>query len=172
MIYVSAPHGPRTSLWVTSLGKESQGAGQSSVPVSGTLTTDQAHIVRIRLPTDTVVRRLFWANGATANTNTIQVGIYNDDLSTFLLGTATTSSGASALQFDNVTDTPIAAGRYWLALVCNGTTATVMRTSSATLRLGGSLYQMGSARPLPATLVPAAWSGTGVHVLFGFTSIA
>jgi len=169
MTYAPANQGIRTGLWVSTLGKESQTAGQASVPVSGTMTTDQAYIVRIVVPTPTIVKRLYWANGATASTNTVQVGIYNDDLSSFLLGTATTSSGASALQFDNVTDTAIRAGRYWLAIVLNGTTATLQRANNTTLRIG-SLYIMAAARPLPATLVPA--TGAGILPLFGFTSIA
>jgi hypothetical protein len=169
MSYAPAAQGIRTSTWVSTIGKESQTAGQASVPVSGTMTTDQAYIVRIIVPTATVVRRFYWANGATASTNTVQVGIYNDDLSTFLLGTATTSSGATALQFDNVTDTAIGAGRYWMAIVLNGTTATLQRANNATLRIG-DLYIMAAARPLPATLVPA--TGAGILPLFGFTSVA
>ena len=159
----------RTSLWVSSYGKETQAGGQASVPVSGTMSTDLAYIVRIFLPTPCVIARFYWANGATASTNTVQVGIYNDDLSAFLRGTATTASGASALQFDNVTDTMIPSGRYWMALVVNGTTTTLQRANSATLRFG-SIYNMAAARPLPTTLVPAA--SAGVHPMFGFTQIA
>lgn len=173
MIYTPAANGIRTSTWVSSVGKETMANGQFSAPVSATLTTDLAYIVRFFLPTPTVVRRFFWSNGATASTNTVQVGIYNDDLTSFLLGTATTASGASALQFDNVTDTSIAAGRYWMAVVVNGTTTTLMRVSAVTNH-GGALYSMAAARPLPATLVPAQVASTAgvVLPLFGFTSIA
>lgn len=173
MIYVPAESGIRTSLFVCSGGKETLGTANNSTPASATGTTDTAWIIRIQLPTPTVVRRFFWANGATASTNTVQVGIYNDDLSSFLLGTATTASGASALQFDNVTDTAISAGRYWMALVANGTTTTLIRNVAAFAH-GAGLYQMASARPLPATLVPAqAAANSGVYwPLFGFTSIA
>jgi hypothetical protein len=170
MLYSSAPAGIRTSLFVSSHGKETLGPGVVSTPVSATLTTDLGYIVRIVLPTSTVVRRLFWANGATASTNTVQVGIYNDDLTTFLLGTATLSAGANALQFDNVTDTAISAGRYWMAVVLNGATATLFRTSNTTNH--GGIYQMSAARPLPATLVPAAAGSAAVMPIFGFTSVA
>jgi hypothetical protein len=108
MMYMPASAGVRTSSWVSSFGKHSIANGANSAPVSGALTTDAASIIRIVLPTATVVRRFFWSNGATAATNTVQVGLYNDDLTSFLLGTATVASGTSALQFDNVTDTAIA----------------------------------------------------------------
>lgn len=173
MIYTPAAAGIRTSLFVCAGGKESAPSGLATSPVSGTMTTDQAVICRIVLPTPTVIKRFYWANGATASTNTVQVGIYYDDLTSLLLGTATTSSGANALQFDNVTDTAIAAGRYWMAIVLNGTTATLFRTATLTAR-GGAIYTMAAARPLPATLVPAVPAVTTAISLplFGFTSIA
>jgi hypothetical protein len=174
VIYTPAAAGIRTSLFVSSFSKETLNKGTISSPVSGTLTTDLAYIVRFVLPTPTVIRRYFWSNGATAATNTVQVGIYNDDLSTFLLGTATVASGTSALQFDNVTDTNIAAGRYWMACVVNGTTTTLMRQSTLTNH-GSAIYSMAAARPLPATLVPAVAAAANTAVvlpLFGFTSIA
>lgn len=173
MMYVPASTGIRTSLWVSSFGKETMTPGSNTAPASATLTTDLAYIVRIVLPTATVIRRFYWANGATAATNTVQIGVYNDNLTSFLLGTATTASGISALQFDNVTDTPISAGRYWMAMVVNGTTTTIMRVTAASNH-GSAIYSMASGRPLPSTLVPAqqATSAAVVVPLFGFTSIA
>jgi hypothetical protein len=156
------------------MGKETLSQGNQNAPASGTLTTDLAYIRRFYLPTPTIIRRFFWSNGATASTNTVQVGIYYDNLTSLLLGTATVASGTSALQFDNVTDTNIAAGRYWMALVVNGTTTTVMRQSNV-LAHGAPTYSMSAARPLPATLVPAIAAAAGSAVvipLFGFTSIA
>lgn len=172
-MYTPAANGLRTSLFVCSQGKEAMAHGLSGGIGSATLTTDLAYIVRIVLPTPTVVRRFHWSNGATASTNTVQVGIYNDDLTSFLLGTATTSSGANALQFDDVTDTPISAGRYWMAVVVSGGTATLMRSTSV-FSHGAAIYSMAAARPLPATLVPAqvAVNATVILPIFGFTSIA
>jgi hypothetical protein len=169
MLYSSAPAGIRTSLFVSSHGKETLGPGSSPPPVSATLTTDLGYIVRIVLPTSTVVRRFFWANGATASTNTVQVGIYNDDLTTFLLGTATLSAGANALQFDNVTDTPISAGRYWMAVVLNGTTATLFRASNTTNH--GGIYRWQRPAHCPRRWSPRLGSAA-VMPLFGFTSVA
>jgi hypothetical protein len=173
MFYSPAEQGIRSSSWVSSLGKETIAPPQSGVLSSGTLVTDQAFIRRFFLPTPTIIRRFWWSNGATAATNTVQVGIYYDNLTSLLLGTATVASGTSALQFDNVTDTNISAGRYWMALVVNGTTTTLMRGSNLGYH-GAAAYIMAAARPLPATLVPAAVaasSGTNIP-LFGFTSVA
>jgi hypothetical protein len=173
MIYTPASGGVRTSTWVSSQGKHTLGSGGHVSPASAAFTTDMANIVRFVLPTATVIRRFYWSNGATAATNTVQVGIYNDDLTSFLLGTATVASGTNALQFDNVTDTAIGAGRYWMALVVNGASATIMRCSALGYH-GSGFYTMAAARPLPATLVPAAVAvatSPGIP-LFGFTSIA
>jgi hypothetical protein len=171
VIYSPAEVGIRTGLFVSTMGKETMCNGMGAAPASSAMVTDQAYIVRVVLPTPTIIRRFFWANGATASTDNVQVGIYNNDLTSFLRGTATLSATASVLQFDNVTDTYISAGRYWLAIVLTGTTATLQRHSNVATH-GSGLYLMAAARPLPATLVPAASSGTGVLPLFGFTSIA
>jgi hypothetical protein len=173
VIYTPSATGLRTGTWVSSMSKETISSGQAGTPSSGALTTDLAHIVRIVIPTDTVIRRFYWANGSTAATNTVQVGLYRDDLTSFLLGTATVASGTNQLQFDNVTDTAMPAGRYWMAIVTNGASATIMRLT-ALHNHGSAWYSMAAARPLPATLVPAqaAITANVVSPMFGFTSIA
>ncbi len=167
MTYSPAQQGIPTSSWVCSYGKETMATALTAAPSSGTHGI-AASIIRIVLPTATTIRRFYWANGATVGTDNVQVGIYNDDLSTFLLGAATLSAGANVLQFVTPTATPIKAGRYWMALVASGGIATVLRNLNTNVR-GAGLYTMASASPLPATLVPASAS-SGLLALFGFTS--
>lgn len=142
--------------------------------------TNRAYYYPIVLSSACTIYRFFWLNGATASTNNIQVGVYNDnDAGTdgpgtaFLRGTSTLASGASVCQFDNVTDTPIYPGRYWLAVWGSGTTTTLFRRApSATLNRHISGYLESSlASGLPATATPAQ-NTTPYIPIFGFTTIA
>lgn len=152
-----------------------------SVPASSTYpATNRAYYYPIVVPQACTIFRFFWLNGATASTNNIQVGIYNDnDAGTdgpgtaVLRGTSTLASGANVCQFDNVTDTAIYAGRYWLAIWGSGTTTTLFRSApSATLSRGDNGYLESSlASGLPATATPAQ-NTTPYIPVFGFTTIA
>lgn len=141
---------------------------------------NRAYYYPIVLSSACTIYRFFWLNGATASTNNIQVGIYNDnDAGTdgpgtsFLLGTSTAATGANICQFDNVTDTPIYPGRYWLAIWGSGTTTTLFRRApSATLNRHINGYLESSLTTgLPATATPAA-NATPYIPIFGFTTIA
>jgi hypothetical protein len=60
--------------------------------------------------------------------------------------------------------------RGWLALHCNGTTATVFRKTAWT-EFGGPIYLNSPAPPagLPAIGLPVTQSGSAVVPVFGFT---
>lgn len=142
--------------------------------------TNRALYVPFTIAAPCIAYRLFWCNGATAGTNNLQAGIYNDnDAGTdgpgtaVILGTSTLSAGASACQFDNIADTALYPGRYWLALWCNGTTATVLRwLPSNTLARGmNAMLESSLTGGLPSTATPAA-NTTPIIPLVGFTTIA
>lgn len=145
-----------------------------SSPASAALAAQTAYAAQVVLPRPCVVRRLWWANGATVGTDQVQVGIYRADFTSLLLGTATTTSGATALQFDNVTDTPLAAGRYWVALWVSGTTTTLLRVSALASRIAGIRLQGSLAGGLPATLAAPDQGATTIIAVpvFGFTTRA
>jgi len=139
----------------------------------------RANYYPIVIPTACIAYRVFWLNGATVGTDTVQVGIYNDNDAgddgpgtAIVRGTATTSAGANVCQFDNITDTVIPAGRIWLAIWASGTTTTLFRVApGATLVKGTGGYQeTGLAGGLPATATPATMSA--YIPIFGFTTIA
>lgn len=172
------------SAFVSTYSNEGQSvwnAHNLSVPASATYPAiNRAHYFPIVVPSACTIFRFFWLNGATASTNNIQVGVYNDnDAGTdgpgtsFLLGTSTLASGANVCQFDNVTDTPIYPGRYWLAIWGSGTTTTLFRAApSASLSRGDSGYVESSlASGLPATATPAQQTTPYIPV-FGFTTIS
>ena len=149
-----------------------QGSRALAVPASGTYpAADRALYLPIDIPKPTVVYRFFWLNGATASTNNIQVGIYNADFTSFLLGTSTLASGADVCQFDNVTDTPIPAGHYWLAIWCNGTTTTLFRTAVTRYARPNMMDEDSLTGGLPSTATPTA-AGASFIPVFGFTTIA
>ncbi len=155
--------------------------GTVSLPASATYPAVQrAYYFPIVLAQPCTAFRLFWLNGATASTNNIQIGIYNDnDAGTdgpgtsVVLGTSTLASGANVCQFDNITDTALYPGRYWLAIWGSGTTTTIFRTApSATLQRGMNCYLESSlASGLPATATPAQ-NTTPYIPIFGFTTIS
>jgi hypothetical protein len=101
-----------------------------------------------------VVYKLWWLNGATVGTNNLQVAVYNEAFSRIINGTSTLSAGtANACQYDNITDVGLPKGRYWMGLWCNGTTATVFRTTST--NMPGIYYETPAGGP-PATATPVS----------------
>lgn len=141
---------------------------------------NRAHYFPVVIPVACTIYRLFWLNGATASTNNVQVGIYNDNDAgadgpgtSVVLGTSTLASGASICQFDNITDTALSPGRYWIAVWCNGTTTTLHRSApSASLgRFVNGYLESSLAGGLPATATPAQQTTPYVPV-FGFTTIS
>lgn len=153
----------------------------SSSAASATFpAASRAYYYPITIPQFCVAYRFFWLNGATVGTNNFQVGLYNDnDAGTdgpgtsIILGTSTLSAGANICQFDNITDTAVGPGRYWLAIWGSGTTATLFRHApSATLTRNCSGYLQSSiAGGLPATATPAQ-NATPYIPIFGFTTVS
>src|SRR5262245_30883106 len=150
-------------------------------PASSTYpATNRAHYFPVVVPVACTAYRLFWLNGATASTNNIQVGIYNDnDAGTdgpgtsVVLGTSTLASGTNVCQFDNITDTALYPGRYWIAIWGSGTTTTIFRISpSATLsRWQNGYIESSLSGGLPSTATPAQQTTPYIPV-FGFTTIS
>jgi hypothetical protein len=125
------------------------------------------------LPAACVVRRLWWANGATVSASyNVDVGIYAASAygpGARLVSTGSTAQGtASEVQFVNVTDTALAPGLYWLALACSSASATFFR-SAVTGRDASFRFSEASALPLPATATPVESTGTNIY-LYGFAT--
>lgn len=129
----------------------------------------------IVIPTTCVVRRAWWANGDTVSASyTIDVGLYADG--GYKPGAKLVSCGATAqgtaleVQFADVTDTSLAAGLYWFAIVCSNSAATFIRSGVST----GSdlLYKFKQiSGTLPATATPIETAAAEIY-LFGFATTA
>lgn len=182
-MYTPAEVPMRPSLFVHSL----TGWGPAALRANGVATSvstawpsaNRIIFVPCIIPSACTLYRAYWHNGATVGTNNLQMGIYNDnDAGTdgpgtaLFRGTSTLSAGANNIQVVNETDTPIPAGRFWLALWCNGTTATVFgETSSAVVSRNLAMFWETNASGLPTTATPVQ-ATTRFKPVFGFTTVA
>jgi hypothetical protein len=139
-------------------------------------SANRAVYAPIRVPGPCVVRRLWWANGATVSASyNVDCGIYADSdgkPGAKLVSSGSTAQGtASQVQFVDVTDTTLAPGIYWLALTCSSLSATFFRTIVAANWDASARLEEASALPLPASATPAESSGTNLYYC-GFATTA
>lgn len=134
----------------------------SSTSTSSTAwpTANMAFYIPFQLAGPILVRKLWWHNGTTVGTNNLDAGIYDEEFNRLASTGGTLSAGASALQEVDITDLYLPRGRYYLALACNGTTATVNAagTSGGVMSITGCAQQ-ASAYTLPNPAVPATVTG-------------
>lgn len=144
-------------------------------PVSFAGNASRIYYCPIVLPSATPVERLFWANGGTVGTDSVRIGIYSDrdakPYARLVNGNLTLSAGANALQFDDVGDVVLPAGRYWLAFVQSGVTANFQRVNSSSF--SGRYLDAASTTTLPPTASPTADANTASWVpVFGICTVA
>lgn len=148
----------------------------TAAPASATYdATNRIHYHRVILPAVTVYK-LFWLNGATVGTNNLQAGLYYDDGTNkpgaaVVRGTSTLSAGANVCQYDNITDTTVGAGIYWIGLWGSGTTATLFRRTTPAGVPSAHYIEAGGAGGLPATATPVSGAQINVYV-FGLVTRA
>lgn len=147
-------------------GMLGQNAALGVAPASAAWpAASRAYYYYIIIPQTITIYRYWWLNGATASTDNFQVGLYNENFNAVKLGTSTLASGANVLQFDDIADTTIPAGRYWVAIWGSGTTATLFRSNSIVSRTNVVYLQSSIAGGLPSTATPAA--GGSYFPVFG-----
>lgn len=145
-------------VFLTPFSQESLGmcarAGSGTVATAAWPTVNKVFYVPFVLASPITVNRFFWANGTTASTNNMQVGVYDASGNSIKIGTATPASGASQPQFDNVADFSLAAGRlYYMACWGSGTTTHILRAAGTTriYRGMGMFEQTGQSSTMPNT---------------------
>lgn len=124
----------------------------SGIPATATYTANQARYCPIVIYRSCTAFR-FWFRTSGVQTGNYDVGIYDEN------GTRLVSSGSTALPTTqnavmvDITDTPLTAGRYYLAhAISSGTSSQAVGNASiVTLRSYGNVTQ-ASALPLPATM--------------------
>lgn len=149
-------------------------------PASATFElANRAAYIPLIVPATCVIRRLWWANGATVSASyNVDCGVYRDaghKPGAKLISTGSTAQGtASQIQFVDVTDTVLAPGLYWIAMVCSSASATFFRSSALINFDATARFMETSALPLPATATPVAAAATGANNLYlcGFATTA
>lgn len=123
-----------------------------AAPASTTFPTANAAIyIPFWLPEARTVTQVFWHNGATSN-GQVDVGIYDNDGTRKVSAGSTTQTPINVIQSVDVTDTALAAGRYYLAVAMDDATGTLFCwTSTVQLSKSFGLAWQLAAFPLPAT---------------------
>lgn len=129
----------------------------------------------ISVPTVTVAKRMWWANGSTVSASyNVEAGIYRSagfKPGAKLITTGSVAQGtASQVQFSDITDTVLTPETYWLYISCSTTSATFFRFNYAT-GPEVTMFEQGSIGPgsAPATATPAEATGANFY-LFGFST--
>lgn len=80
-----------------------------------------------------LVQKVWWMNGTTVGTDTIDVAVYTEAggaSSRLVAGGGAVAAGANAIQEIDCTDTLLAPGRYWCVHAQSGVTATTMASGT------------------------------------------
>lgn len=124
----------------------------TSVSSAAFPSANRAYYIPILVPYAVVVTKLFCINGGTAGNN-FDIGIY-DVAGTKIVSTGSTAqSGTSQVQTVDITDTILGPGLFYMALACNGTSATFAVWSSGGTRFMNAIgaFTQSTAFALPAT---------------------
>ena len=170
----SEPAPPMVSLWTDGWMAMSEGLVATG-PTSGTWEAANRGVwFPVSVPSVCVVRRMWWANGATVTGN-VEAGVYLDGghkpgaklITTGSVGQATTN----AIQFGDITDTTLTPQLYWLFISCSSTSATFFRSagvSTLDAYVGMDQDSIGPGSS-PSTATPVERQSANVY-LFGFST--
>lgn len=122
--------------------------------------------VRIGYPFTAV--KMFWINGATVGTNSVDVGIYDNQGNRLVNSGGTVTAGATGIQIVSITSTTLEPGLYYMAMAANGTTDTSLRGGTGGIATPWALvgaYQMATAYTLPSTATFAQMAQTTMPII-------
>jgi hypothetical protein len=155
--------GPMLSVLVTPWSAGSLGAELAALSLAAPVSTawataNLARVVPFVVPKPALVRKMFWANGATVAGN-VDVGIYDESGSRVVSMGSVAQAGVSVLQEVDIADVTLGVGRYYMALAASSAAATFL-ASAPPLQLckGMGCAQQAAAFPLPASATPAPFS--------------
>lgn len=130
---------------------------------SSTMVANRAYYMPLHLPATVSAKRMCYCVGTVGGTDTIQLGIYDEAGNRIVASTAATVGTAANFVFQDITDTVLQPGSYYLACVLNGTTATILRWGLTTTPAGQlACLQQATAAPLPN---PATFAASNDNVI-------
>lgn len=131
-------------------------------------TTNLALYYPFSVAVETTIVKMFWINGGTVGTNSVDVGIYGQDGNRLVSGGGVLTTGASVEQIVDITDTILVPGIYYLAMAMNGTTDNIKMLNSigAATTSGLGVYEQTTAYPLPSTATFAHTNRTVIPLIF------
>lgn len=145
----------------------------ATAPSSGSIGTASCSLwYPMWFPRAYPVAAVFWENGSTVGTNSVDFGVYKmrsgSAVCDRLYSTGSTlSAGASAAQTIAASFT-IPVGQCYFVINCNGTTATFLRTAYAiTIGKMQGMLELTSSFALPSTATPVALTAQRSTVLCG-----
>lgn len=142
---ISTGSGESLGLEITNL-VGSLGTGTAAAWPSANL----AIFIPIRIGAIYTAVKMFWINGATVGTNSVDVGIYDNQGNRLVSQGSTLTAGANAVQIVDIADTVLAPGLYFMGMAMNGTTDTVARSAMlATDWASFGVMSQVTAFPLP-----------------------
>lgn len=113
------------------------------------------------VPEPTVITKLFWANGNAVAGN-LDVGVYDEGQNLLVSAGSTAQATISVLQVIDVTDTVVARGRYYLAIVSDTSDATqklhAVLPAAGIPQSFGLLEQASVTLPLSTGASPATFA--------------
>lgn len=123
-------------------------------------TANKALFVPFYLPTDAVLRRIGWGNGAAVSGN-VDAGVYRQDGGRVVSTGSTVQSGTDSIQTVDITDTALAPGLYYMACVISNTTGNIRCLSENPNKLAAmGCFQQASALALPSSFTAATMADT------------
>lgn len=163
----------KTPVMITPWSRNALGIELGGAPSLASATWPTANLaiyVPFALDESVTVVKGFWHNGGAVSGN-VDIGIYNEAGTKQVSIGSTAQSGTDVIQEVNIADTPLTAGRYYMALACDNTTATFRRVgagATAEITKTFGIAQQASAFALPASATLAVPAQTYLP-LFGFS---
>lgn len=156
---------------INSIGVEIAGNSGGAESSAAWAAANLAIYIPFRIAIPTTIVKIYWLNGASAGTDSVDVGIYDSQQNRLVSSGSTITSGTNAIQSVDITDTTLQQGLYYMAMAMNGTTNPIFQITSGTTvpmpRAMGVLEQ-ATAFALPST---ATFTGS-THSSFPWICLA
>lgn len=151
---------------ISSIGPYAIGQPASMANNANWPSANRILYVPVRILEDCTVLRVYWVNGGSVTGN-VNAGLYSQAGTKQFETGSTAQSGTNQAQFVNITDTPVTAGFYYLALQ-HSSTGQITRGAPNLydLRARGMMEEDAASFALPSTMTPENLS-VAYHPSFG-----